>query len=91
MTAGYRRNPRIIDRIENDGECYLFDPQTARFRRLNRVGTDIWNLLNETGDIDAIADRLLHRYKGVDRSRLCLDIKALLERMAAAELVEHAA
>jgi hypothetical protein len=87
MGTKYSKNPQIIDRQESSGECYLFDPITARFRRLNQVGGDIWMLLEDNQEVPQIADAMLKRYKGVEREKLCADIESLLERLAANQLV----
>lgn len=88
MGEKYFRNPRIIDRLEPNGEYYLFDPITARFRRLNNVGSDVWNLLEEHHEVHGVAELLLTRYRGADLEKVCTDVAQLMSKLVEADLVE---
>jgi hypothetical protein len=87
MTARYHKNQNVIDRVETNGDCYLFDPVSARFRRLNPIGTQIWAALDEHCEVGPVADAVLKRCRGAVREKVYADVEAFLERLAAAQVV----
>ncbi|GHI03934.1 hypothetical protein AQI88_08330 [Streptomyces cellostaticus] len=87
MTARYRRNDQIIDRVEPDGEYFLFNPITAKFNKLNRIAGLVWEVLGETHELDGLTDAVFKRVKGVDRSTLEADLRRLLDDMESRDLV----
>jgi hypothetical protein len=70
------------------GESVLLDLRSQKYFGLNEVGTRIWQLLQETGDIQAIRDRLLREYE-VTPEKLEGDIEDLLGRLLQAGLIEE--
>jgi len=46
-----------------DEELVLVDADTGQFFSLEGVGLEIWNSLDETGEIDAICARLESRFE----------------------------
>lgn len=89
MDGKYVRNARIIDRSESNGESFLFDPVTARFRKLNGVGTTIWGFLEEPRSIDELTRAVMTKYHGAEEAKIRDDLDALLTRLCAADLVER--
>jgi hypothetical protein len=88
MPSRYFKNPDIIDRLEADGEYYLFNPITARFKRLNRVASDVWTALDDKHEVAELADHLLTRYQGAGREKVIADVDKLLQSLADANLAE---
>ena len=88
--ATYTRNPRIIERYEENGECFLFDPITARFRRLNQMGGEIWHFLGESDNVEDISKNILQRYTGVTFEKVCQDVETLLNTLVETDLAQCA-
>jgi len=88
MSSRYFKNPDIIDRMEADGEYYLFNPITARFKRLNRVASDVWTAMDDKHEISELADYLLTRYRGAVRDKVVADVGKLLQSLVDADLAE---
>jgi hypothetical protein len=87
VTTVYRRNDQIIDRVEPDGQYFLFNPVTAKFSKLNRIAGVVWDLLGDARDLDGLTDAMLKRVKGVDRGKLQSDVRRLLDDMESRDLV----
>jgi hypothetical protein len=71
---------------EVEGEAVLLDVERGEYFGLNEVGTRFWVHARETGDIDAIFERLLAEYE-VEAETLMRDVEALVEDLARAGLV----
>lgn len=71
------------------GETVLLDLRSEKYFGLNVVGTRVWDLLQETDDVQAIRDRLLAEYE-VAEAQLDADLDDLLGRLLAAGLVTPA-
>ena len=71
------------------GESVLLDLRSQKYFGLNEIGTRVWQLLQETNDIDAIRARLLVEY-AVAADELERDLDDLLARLLAAGLVMDA-
>jgi Coenzyme PQQ synthesis protein D (PqqD) len=69
-----------------EGETVLLAIGSGRYYRLDPVGSRMWALLHELGDIDRVRERLLAEFE-VDPERLGSDLEALVDRLAEAELV----
>lgn len=72
------------------GETVLLDLRSEKYFGLNAVGTRVWDLLQQTGDVQAIRDQLLKEYT-VDATELDADLNDLFGRLLAAGLVTNAA
>jgi Coenzyme PQQ synthesis protein D (PqqD) len=70
------------------GESVLLDLRSQKYFGLNQVGTRVWQLLQETGDVGDIRARLLAEYD-VQPDQLERDLDDLLERLLRAGLVEQ--
>lgn len=69
------------------GEVVLLDLRSERYFSLDDVGTQMWRLLAEHGDVATVCVRLLAAYD-VDEATLRHDLGTLIGRLAAAGLVE---
>jgi hypothetical protein len=78
-------SPEVLFR-ELDGEAVLLDLNTERYYGLDDVGTRIWQLLAEHGDVDTAHNLLLSEYE-VDGDTLWQDMADLLGRLAEAGLI----
>lgn len=67
-------------------EAVLLDMRTESYFSLNAVGVRVWQLLQETGDLKTIRERMLQEYE-VAEADLDRDLDALIERLLAAGLV----
>jgi hypothetical protein len=73
---------------ELDGEAVLLHLGRQRYFGLNQVGTRIWQLLEATGDPDAVIRGLEGEF-AADRQRLEADAWALIRELEAEGLVQR--
>jgi hypothetical protein len=71
---------------ELEGETVLLNLQNERYYGLDDVGTRMWQLLAENGDVAAAFAQLLKEYD-VDAVRLEADLATLIGRLAEAGLL----
>ena len=71
---------------ELEGETVLLNLQSERYYGLDDVGTRMWQLLAENGDVGAAYKQLLREFY-VDAARLEADLAALIGRLAEAGLL----
>ena len=69
-------SPDVISQ-EVSGETVLLDLESENYFGLDEVGTRIWQLIEEKGDLQAIFDTLLLEYD-VTEERLLQDLEALI-------------
>ncbi len=79
-------SPEVISQ-EVSGETVLLDLESENYFGLDEVGTRIWQLIKESGDLRAIYDTLLAEYE-VEEEQLHTDLEALLEEIAGLGLVK---
>lgn len=72
---------------ELDGEMVILNLEDGVYYGLNRIGSRVWNLIQEPRMIATIRDLLLAEYE-VDAARCEHDLFVLLENLAGAQLVE---
>ena len=78
-------SPDVISQ-EVSGETVLLDLESEHYFGLDEVGTRIWQLIKETGDLKAIYETLLAEYD-VPEKRLQQDLDTLLTEIAGLGLV----
>ena len=71
---------------EVSGETVLLDLESENYFGLDEVGTRIWQLIKESGDLQAIYNTLLDEYE-VEEQRLQTDLEALLGEIAGLGLI----
>lgn len=71
---------------ELGGEAVLLNLQTGQYYGLNEVGTRLWMLLAENGDLRAACRALLAEYE-VAEDQLLGDVTRLLDELATEGLV----
>ena len=71
---------------ELEGETVLLNLQSERYYGLDDVGTRMWELLAENGDVAAAAAHLLKEYN-VEPAQLESDLATLIGRLAEAGLL----
>jgi Coenzyme PQQ synthesis protein D (PqqD) len=69
-------SPDVISQ-EVSGETVLFDLESECYFGLDAVGTRIWQLIRDTGDLRTIYSILLEEYE-VDDTQLRADLEALI-------------
>jgi hypothetical protein len=77
--------PEVLFR-ELDGEAVILDLNSERYYGLDEVGTRIWQLLAEHGDVTTVRDAMLAEYE-VDGETLSRDMADLIEKLAENGLV----
>jgi hypothetical protein len=70
-------------------EIVLLNMKDQQYFGLDDVGSDMWKLLVECGDVETVADRLCAEYD-VDRATLKKDLDALIRKLMAAGLLKTA-
>jgi hypothetical protein len=71
---------------EVSGETVLLNLESEHYFGLDEVGTRVWQLIRETGDVQAIYRTMLAEYE-VSEERLRRDLDALLDEIAGLGLV----
>ena len=71
---------------EVGGEAVLLDLRSETYLGLNETGTRIWQLLQQSGDLHWVLERMLAEYD-VDARRMERDLVELVGRLADAGLV----
>jgi hypothetical protein len=70
-----------------DGEAVLLATDSGKYFGLNEIGTRMWSLLRQHGDIEAVCRALLAEYD-VAEAQLREDLARLVETLAARGLVK---
>ena len=71
---------------ELDGEAVILDLNSERYYGLDDVGTRMWQLLSEHGDVATVHAHLLAEYD-VEPPQLANDLATLIDKLASAGLV----
>ena len=79
------QSPNVISQ-EVAGETVLLDLDSEHYFGLDSVGTRIWQLIEEKGNLQAIVDQLLSEYD-VGEDQLLEDLEALITQVADIGLV----
>ena len=58
----------------------------GKYYRLDDVGTRVWDLIEAPTTVDAVCDRLVQEFH-VERATCEADVRALLERLLAGNLI----
>ena len=72
---------------EVNGETVILDLKSESYFGLDEVGTRIWQLLQEHGDVQKTFEIMLEEYD-VDAEQLEMDINELLEKLVSSGLVK---
>ena len=78
--------PEVLSR-EVSGETVLLDLNSEIYFGLDDIGTRIWQLIQEHGDLDKVYDIMLEEY-AVNAEQLVKDLYELTEKLAEAGLIE---
>jgi hypothetical protein len=71
---------------EVDGETVVLDLNSEAYFGLDKVGTRVWQLIQEVGELPAVYDIMLNEYD-VDAELLQKDLDTLIARLAEAGLI----
>jgi hypothetical protein len=85
LTSNVTISPEVLFQ-EVGGEAVLLDLASETYFGLDDVGTRIWQLLQEHGELLAIRDRMLEEFD-VEAARLEEDLLQHIEKLAEAGLV----
>lgn len=89
MTLPGPRRLRISDAAvvrELDGESVILNVQSGIYFGLDRIGTRIWQLIDELGELDAIV-RILEEEYDAERDVLRADVAALVAALLDKQLI----
>jgi hypothetical protein len=84
-----RRHLRISDAVvvrDLDGESVLLNIESGLYFGLDRIGTRIWQLIEEHGDVDAIV-RVMQDEYDADPQTLRADAEALIAALLEKRLI----
>lgn len=79
-----------VDTAKVEGRLVLLEPTGGRYLSLDRVGTRIWELLQQDGRVETVIDRLQNEFD-VGEKRLRDDVDDFLDRCQALRLIEPVA
>ncbi len=85
LTQTISISPDVISQ-EVSGETVILDLNTENYFGLDEVGTRIWQLIEETGNLQAVFDQMLAEYE-VEEDQLLEDMDALVQQVAEIGLV----
>jgi hypothetical protein len=71
---------------EIEGEIVLLESRRGRCWSLDEVGTRVWQLLSEYGELESVVTQMLAEFE-VDEPRLRTDVDALVRELRSAGLV----
>ena len=74
---------------EVGGEAVLLNLESGKYFGLDRIGTRMWQLLTEHGQVEPVFRVLLQEYD-VPEDRLLQDLISLIDKLAAHGLVQVA-
>lgn len=74
-------NSEIVLR-EEDGDAFLFDPDTGRVSVINGTGIIVWKELSAGKNKDAIIKTLKKEYNDIDEKTLQADCEKFLKDLA---------
>ncbi len=79
--------PKDVVFRDLDGEAVILNLQTGKYYGLDQVGTRMWNLLAQHGQVEAAYRALLDEYD-VSEEQLQHDLLDLIDRLAGHGLVQ---
>jgi hypothetical protein len=83
----YRVNsPQVINETI-DGEAIMINLATGAYYSLDRVGGDVWSVIEHGASVDDVVGALQGRYEG-DAAEMAAGVQALLDQLVAEELVQ---
>lgn len=79
----------IKDQVASDlgGETVILNLRTGIYHGLDAIGTEIWNLIQNSKTVNNILNTLLQEYD-VEPERCERELLALLQKLVDAELIE---
>jgi hypothetical protein len=83
------RHLRISDAVvvrDLDGESVILNIESGIYFGLDRIGSRVWQLIEEHGDVDAIVRVMLHEYDA-DPQTLRADAEALVAALIEKRLI----
>ena len=83
----YKPHPDALDK-DVGGERVLVSLATGEYYGLDPIGSAVWTWLSETGDLEAVAARLVEAYE-VDALTARRDVEDLVRSLLEAELLVH--
>jgi hypothetical protein len=83
---GVRVTPNTLSR-EVQGETVLLQLDRGEYFGLDEVGTRIWQLIVETGDLERVRETVLDEYD-VDPMVLAADFDRLIDELVARHLID---
>jgi len=87
-SARISRSPSVLA-AEVDGEIVMMSIEQGRYFGLDDIGSDIWKRIDPPCLFAELIDRLAADYDA-DRAVIAADVRALLSRMAAQDVVRLA-
>ena len=86
LTQSIKVLPDVLSQ-EVSGETVLLYLNSENYFGLNDVGTRIWQLMQEDGDLQKVYDTMLDEYD-VDKKQLGKDMEELVAKFVDAGLIE---
>jgi hypothetical protein len=77
---GLARNPRVVADVV-DGKAVLVDPAGREIITLNPLGTQVWDALDGSRDVDGVCRLIGERYPDVPAERIGADVRAFLDEL----------
>jgi len=86
MGKVYTKNKRVIYREEGEG-AFLFDPGNGNLKYMNRMGKEMFLILDGSRDIDQVVRAFLERYPEIVPDRMRMDIESFFDQLSENQFV----
>ena len=84
------RHASVTDRELADGERVLLAPDGGAVIMLNPLGSIVWALCDGAHDVEGMARIIGERFPQIAFEQIANDVRAVLEELAAAKLLDDA-
>ena len=80
MSRRLRKKDHIIYKEEADG-AFLFDPKSGNLKYMNRMGKEMFLMLDGNRGLQQVIDLFLERYPEIFPDRMAEDIEGFFHRL----------
>ena len=83
--------PQVTTRVWGEAVGVLFDPDSGQQRTLNETGLAIWRGLLERASVEAVSDRLVRQYDGLEPDQARVEVRRFVHELRGQGfVVDHA-
>ena len=87
MSCRLYKKEHVIYKEEADG-AFLFDPKSGNLKYMNRIGKEMFLMLDGSRGVKHVIEAFLERYPEVNPDRIQDDIKGFFQQLAENGFIE---